>query len=293
MPAGGGTPHAVMPAFPYEVLNASWDPDGKSIWMVVNMGVHSELFQVDLATRKPRQVTSGEHSIVAPFWNISGGHQVFMVEEPTRIDEVWTLAPGASTPMRITGITDYLDRDFALPRQERIEWKGADGVTIEGILTYPIDYKAGTRYPLVVQLHGGPEDSDKFGPGTIFLTYQPALAAQGLCDAAAELSRELRLRQRLVSRACRRLFQEQPSRRARRRRSGHRDGRGRSRSPGGHRRERRRAPGQQADHLHHALQSGLVIRGRVRLDLAVRRDGYARRSRPLAGRHAVAEERAD
>jgi dipeptidyl aminopeptidase/acylaminoacyl peptidase len=41
------------------------------------------------------------------------------------------------------------------------------------------DYKAGTRYPLVVQLHGGPEDSDKFGPGTIFLTYQPALAAQG------------------------------------------------------------------------------------------------------------------
>jgi dipeptidyl aminopeptidase/acylaminoacyl peptidase len=179
MPAAGGTPHALMPSFPYEVQNASWDPDGKSIWMVVNMGVHSELFQVDLATRKPRQVTNGEHAIVPQFWNISGGHQVLMLDEPTRIGEVWTLAPGASTPVRVTGVTDYLDRDFALPRQERIEWKGVDGVTIEGILTYPIDYKAGTRYPLVVQLHGGPEDSDRFGPGTIFLTYQPALAAQG------------------------------------------------------------------------------------------------------------------
>ena len=179
MPAGGGTPRALMPAFPYEVLNASWDPDGKSIWMVVNMGVHSELFQVDLATRKPRQVTSGEHSIVPQFWSMSGGRHVLMFDEPTRIGEVWTLAPGASAPMRITGITDYLDRTFAMPRQERIEWKGADGAAIEGILTYPIDYKAGTRYPLVVQLHGGPEDSDKFGPGTIFLTYQPALAAKG------------------------------------------------------------------------------------------------------------------
>jgi dipeptidyl aminopeptidase/acylaminoacyl peptidase len=147
--------------------------------MVVNMGVHSELFQVDLATRKPRQVTSGEHSIVPQFWSMSGGRHVLMFDEPTRIGEVWTLAPGASAPVRVTGITDYLDRNFAMPRQERIEWKGADGVTIEGILTYPIDYKAGTRYPLVVQLHGGPEDSDKFGPGTIFLTYQPALAAQG------------------------------------------------------------------------------------------------------------------
>jgi dipeptidyl aminopeptidase/acylaminoacyl peptidase len=179
LPAAGGTPRALMPAFQYEVLNAGWDPDGKSIWMVVNMGVHSELFQVDLATRKPRQVTSGEHSIVPQFWSISSGRHVLMFDEPTRIGEVWTLAPGASTPVKVTGITDYLERDFAMPRQERIEWKGADGVTIEGILTYPIDYKAGTRYPLVVQLHGGPEDSDKFGPGTIFLTYQPALAAQG------------------------------------------------------------------------------------------------------------------
>jgi len=179
VPAAGGTPRALIPNFQYEVLNAGWDPDGKSIWMVVNMGVHSELFQVDPATRKPRQVTSGNHSIVPQFWNISGGRQVLMFDEPARIGEVWTLAPGASAPVKVTGITDYLDRDFAMPRQERIEWKGVDGVAVEGLLTYPIDYKPGTRYPLVVQLHGGPEDSDKFGPGTIFLNYQPALAAKG------------------------------------------------------------------------------------------------------------------
>ncbi len=42
-------------------------------------------------------------------------------------------------------------------RQEVIEWKGPDDWTIEGVLTYPLDYKEGQRYPLVLQIHGGPE----------------------------------------------------------------------------------------------------------------------------------------
>src|SRR5207249_3887180 len=56
MPAAGGTPHALVPTFPYEVLRAEWAADGKSIWAVVNMGVHSELFQFDAATHTPRQI---------------------------------------------------------------------------------------------------------------------------------------------------------------------------------------------------------------------------------------------
>lgn len=179
VPAAGGPARALMPAFQYEVLRAAWAADSKSIWMVVNMGVHSEIFTVDLATRTPRQVTRGDHAIVHPLWTVTGEQQVFLIDEPTRIGDIWTLAPGASAPTRVTGIYDYLDRDFALPRQEKIEWKGVDGVRVEGILIYPIDYKSGTRYPLVVQLHGGPEDSDRFGFGQVLFNYQPAWAARG------------------------------------------------------------------------------------------------------------------
>jgi dipeptidyl aminopeptidase/acylaminoacyl peptidase len=47
--------------------------------------------------------------------------------------------------------------EITLARQEVIEWKGPDGKTIEGVLTYPKDYEQGNRYPLVLQIHGGPE----------------------------------------------------------------------------------------------------------------------------------------
>lgn len=178
MPATGGTPHAVVPAFPYEVLGARWAADGQSIWMVVNMGVHSEIFQLDLATRKPRQATDGAHTIAQ--WSLTGPRHVFLVDEPTRFGDIWTLDANATAPRRVSGVYDYLDRDFLLPRQERVQWKGADGTSVEGLLTYPLDYKPGTGYPLVVQMHGGPEDSDKFSFGPIlWQTYQQVYAAKG------------------------------------------------------------------------------------------------------------------
>ena len=101
----------------------------------------------------------------------SAGQMVFQFDEPTRFGDVWTLAipaardAAAAAPVRVTGVFDTLDRTFALPRQEKVSWKSADGTTIEGLLFYPADYVAGRRYPLVVQMHGGPADSDKFGAG--------------------------------------------------------------------------------------------------------------------------------
>ncbi|MEO5739162.1 MAG: hypothetical protein ABIS29_01025, partial [Vicinamibacterales bacterium] len=152
VPAAGGRVRALMPDFPHEVLRAGWAADSKSIWMIVNTGVRIDLFQVDLASPQPRQITRGDHAIVPPYWSSVRNRHVFMIDEPTRIGDIWTWAPGDTSPRRVTGIYDYLDRDFALPRQELVEWKGHDGTRIEGVLTYPIDYKPGTRYPLVVQL---------------------------------------------------------------------------------------------------------------------------------------------
>jgi dipeptidyl aminopeptidase/acylaminoacyl peptidase len=46
------------------------------------------------------------------------------------------------------------------PKVEVVHWAGARGEQVEGILTYPLRYVAGTRYPLILTIHGGPALSD-------------------------------------------------------------------------------------------------------------------------------------
>jgi dipeptidyl aminopeptidase/acylaminoacyl peptidase len=177
--AAGGLPRLVMPEFPYWIDRAQWAKDGKSIFFLANMGVHSELFRVSAQGGKPEQLTSGKHAITGWSFSPSAGAHIFTAHEMTSPGEVWILKEGHGDPPRkVTAIFDRLARDFRLPRQERIEWKGADGTTVEGLLYYPLDYAQGTRYPLVVQAHGGPESSDKFGLGAV-QSYVPVLAAKG------------------------------------------------------------------------------------------------------------------
>ena len=41
-------------------------------------------------------------------------------------------------------------------KTEVIRWKSTDGKEIEGLLTYPVGYQAGTKVPLILNVHGGP-----------------------------------------------------------------------------------------------------------------------------------------
>jgi len=182
VPTAGGTPRPVVPDFRHAFDGATWAPDGRSIIAAVNMGVHSEFYQIDVATHRARQLTDGQHYI-APGWTLvaSAERMVFQLDEPTRFGDVWTLPiRDNAPPTRVTGLFDRLEREIALPRQEKTEWKSSDGTTIEGVLFYPVGYEPGKRYPLVVQMHGGPMESDKFGAGAgLVLNYVPVLAAKG------------------------------------------------------------------------------------------------------------------
>lgn len=187
MAASAGTPKPAIANFPYAVDQAAWAPDGKSIFAVVNMGLHAEIFQVDVASRRAKPITDGRH-FIPPGWSVvaTAGKMVFQLDEPDRFGDAWTLpipnGDGAPqpAPTRVTGVYDALTQKYAVPRQNKVTWTSNDGTTIEGLLIYPINYMAGTRYPLVVQMHGGPQESDKFGAGPgLLLSYFPVLSGRG------------------------------------------------------------------------------------------------------------------
>jgi dipeptidyl aminopeptidase/acylaminoacyl peptidase len=58
--------------------------------------------------------------------------------------------------IQITTSNPFLS-DLNLGNQETISWNSLDGIEIQGVVTYPTRYSKGARYPLILQIHGGPE----------------------------------------------------------------------------------------------------------------------------------------
>ena len=142
-------------------------------------GIRTQLFRVNIKTEKHLQLTTGDHDL--RFWSYESDldQHVYALRQPHNAGDVWLLSKSNNkVPHKITREYDYLSKEFQLPRQEMIQWTAVDGQLIEGWLTFPLDYKKGQSYPLVVRTHGGPASSTKFGFGQ-WLFYPEVLAAKG------------------------------------------------------------------------------------------------------------------
>ncbi len=83
---------------------------------------------------------------------------------------------------KVTGARECISlnpflQELPQPKAEVITWKGARGETVNGILYYPLHYKPGRRYPLMVVIHGGPSGVDLDAWRQDWVVY-PALWAQ-------------------------------------------------------------------------------------------------------------------
>jgi dipeptidyl aminopeptidase/acylaminoacyl peptidase len=95
-------------------------------------------------------------------------------------DELYVGQTDGRQPRRLTNHNAFIER-IRLARQEMIEWKGADGLRIEGILIHPLEERAEVRYPLVVIPHGGPEAASQQAFSGLTYPQQPGqvFAAHG------------------------------------------------------------------------------------------------------------------
>ena len=84
------------------------------------------------------------------------GRLAFPVNTPSHPREVYAADEAGSPVERVTISNDWL-ADVELARQEVVRHPAADGLEIEGMLFWPLDYQEGERYPLILAVHGGPE----------------------------------------------------------------------------------------------------------------------------------------
>ena len=115
------------------------------------------------AGREPKweALTTGDVVVESFHFNPNGSVVAFIQSGPRSFPEIYCHTRGGGT-VRATDLHKHTEA-WKLPKLSLVQWKGARGDTVEGILELPPDFKEGKKVPLVVCIHGGPTTADYFG----------------------------------------------------------------------------------------------------------------------------------
>jgi dipeptidyl aminopeptidase/acylaminoacyl peptidase len=133
-----------------------WTADGKNIvWSETNKTLTS-IYTLSVDGKNSTELSKGEKNYIgAAKINASNTYLSFTLQNTSQFPELYVSKLNEYAPKKITSINA---NNISLPlgRTEVIKWKGADGLEIEGLLTYPLNYTAGKKVPLLLNIHGGP-----------------------------------------------------------------------------------------------------------------------------------------
>jgi dipeptidyl aminopeptidase/acylaminoacyl peptidase len=133
-----------------------WTPDGKNVLWSEASKTLSSVYILSADGKMISEWNKGSKEFIGTLsLNSTGTHLAFVLQNPSQLPEGYISALASFSPVKVTNINGAL-AGKPLPRTEVIRWKGADGKEIEGLLTYPLNYKPGQKVPFILNVHGGP-----------------------------------------------------------------------------------------------------------------------------------------
>jgi len=87
--------------------------------------------------------------------NRGGTYAGMGMQSPEEPVEAYVMDLGSLEPVRVSAANTNLSKQ-AIGETRAIKWKSKDGKEVEGLLTLPVNYDKSRRYPLILNIHGGP-----------------------------------------------------------------------------------------------------------------------------------------
>lgn len=153
-----------------------WSRDGTSLYTVVQVRGDSKLYRIPVDGGSPHVVVGDEGQIGS--WSLmSDGGLVYAFASPAE--------PAMLREMNASGVAhDIVRLNTALLAKrrvapvERFTFRSRDGLQVEAYFTAPLDRTANSKYPLIVQIHGGPHGAQ----GSAFNDKAQVYAAHGMAS---------------------------------------------------------------------------------------------------------------
>lgn len=138
----------------YDIGEFVWSRHDGSLYAVAAVGTGSEIYRIGETRERLDLGGMAERSHLDA--DVGAKAIVYVQESAEALQELFLRDENGSVHP-LTKLNAEFAESYRLPHQEVVSWTSPDGLPIEGVLTYPLDYTEGTVCPLIVQIHGGPK----------------------------------------------------------------------------------------------------------------------------------------
>jgi dipeptidyl aminopeptidase/acylaminoacyl peptidase len=136
--------------------NPYWSADGRSIFVDSAEEGRANLKRIDAETGKVDPLTSGDQNVFSYSATPDGSKAAVLISTPTNIGDLFLLDGASGRLERLTQINDELFAKLNLTEPETIWYKSFDGRRIQAWVQRPPHFTPGKKYPLILDIHGGP-----------------------------------------------------------------------------------------------------------------------------------------
>ncbi len=171
--AAGAKPRNLTASYDYDVCSGiggdqgtpraggqdrvTWTADGNSLITVIAKEGKANLIQVDIASGKVTEITHGNQAVERFRATSDAASFAVVISTPTNIGDLFMVDRGpASAPRQITHINEKLFSQLNLTEPEEIWYTSFDGKKIHAWIQKPPDFDSSKKYPLILNIHGGP-----------------------------------------------------------------------------------------------------------------------------------------
>ncbi len=135
---------------------SAWAHDGSRIYFTEGLRTRNALYAMPVdgppvVTYAPSRGAFGPGLT----FNRAGTHAGLTLQTPDQPVEAYIMQVSSMKPVRVSAANVDLPKQ-ALGETRVIQWKSKDGKDVEGLLTLPVNYDKAKRYPLILNIHGGP-----------------------------------------------------------------------------------------------------------------------------------------
>ncbi len=159
MNADGSNPRNLTASLDRPVSGILWAPNGSGVYFNVQSEGSQNLYFVSI-TGQVRPVTTGTH-VLAVTDIAHNGLAVGTRTTPTMPNDVVTFTIPASgtaaTFAQRTNVDASILAGKKLASTEEVWYTSRDGLRIQGWIVKPADFDPHHKYPLILQIHGGPQ----------------------------------------------------------------------------------------------------------------------------------------